>query len=206
MILDTTTDKIAMSHEKEELGPSDDCVLPPPPMPAKESDRYSIDRDPDSEQDIARYVEIEARDERVQHVEKVKTEYVLGEEHVVWDVTTDRNRWWVITGLTNLYSQTLFPSLDYTLSFHVGLMMRMRSRPDSADVADPSPFDEVFRRQAQAKDRLDRAVEAEDYQGVGMLLRECLLSLTGALRRRVPLAVPSHGWRDRERGRSAGRP
>jgi hypothetical protein len=34
---------------------------------------------------------------------------------------TDEGRWWVITNLTNLYSQTHFPSLDYTLSFHIEL-------------------------------------------------------------------------------------
>jgi hypothetical protein len=43
----------------------------------------------------------------------------------------------------------------------------------------------VFRRQEQAKERFDLAVEAEDYQAVGMQLRECLISLAGALRRRV---------------------
>ncbi len=69
-------------------------------------------------------------------------------------------------------------------------MMRIRSRPENANSAEPSPFDEVFRRQEQAKDRNDRAVEAEDYQAVGMHLRECLLSLIAALRRRVDLPAP----------------
>lgn len=94
----------------------------------------------------------------------------------------------MITNLTNLYSQKYFPSLDFTLSLHIGLMMRMRSRPQGADAADPHPFDEVFRRQEQAKERHDLAIEAEDYQSVGMQLRECLLSLVGALRRRVELS------------------
>lgn len=66
----------------------------------------------------------------------------------------------------------------------------MRSRPQGADVEEPSPFDEVLRRQEQAKHRLDCAVEAEDFQAVGMLLRECLLSLVPALRRRVD--TPAH--------------
>jgi hypothetical protein len=102
-------------------------------------------------------------------------------------VITDEDRWWVITNWTNLYSQRHFPSLDYTLSFHIGLMMRLRSRPDTADSEEPNPFDEVFRRQEQAKHRNDIAVEAEDYQAVGMQLRESLISLIGALRRRVPI-------------------
>jgi hypothetical protein len=115
--------------------------------------------------------------------EKIKEEIVAGENYVIWDVTTDKDRWWVITNLTNLYSQRHFPSLDYTLSFHVGLMMRLRSRPEGADSSDPTPFDEVFRRQEQAKHRHDEAVEAEDFQSVGMQLRECMISLIAAMRR-----------------------
>ncbi len=157
------------------------------PVPPEEIGRYSAERDPDAEQDIANYIHGQARDETVQHVERVKTEYIMGDAYEVWDVTTDKNRWWVITNLTNLYSQKHFPSLDYTISFHVGLMMRLRSRPDGANASDPQPFDEVFRRQEQAKDRHDRAVEAEDYQAVGMLLRECLISLISAMRRRVEI-------------------
>ncbi|HJS87395.1 MAG TPA: hypothetical protein VJ779_18230 [Acetobacteraceae bacterium] len=177
------------------------CIIHDHPVPPEEIARYSPVRDPDAEQDIASYVEGEAS-ESVKHVEKIKTEYVLGDPYEIWDVTTDQGRWWVITNLTNLYSQKHFPSLDYTLSFHVGLMMRLRSRPNSADSSDPQPFDEVFRRQAQAKDRYDRAIEAEDYQAVGMQLRECLISLIYAMRRRVeiegefdrPLDADFKGW------------
>ena len=115
----------------------------------------------------------------------MKEEVVIGDLYEIWDVVTDKNRWWVVTNPTNLYSQKHFPSLDYTLSFHIGLMMRVRSRPEGARSDDPSPFDEVFRRQEQAKNRFDTAVEAEDYQVVGMQLRECLISLVAALRRRV---------------------
>ncbi len=171
--------------DHQDAPPRDDCVLPPSSPPAHELSRHAVNQDPDTEQDI--YVEIEARGETVQHVERIKSEFVFGDEFVVWDVTTDQDRWWVITNLTNLYSQRYFPSLDYTLSLHVGLMMRMRSQPVGADIEEPSPFDDVFRRQEQAKDRLDHAVEAEDFQTVGMLLRECLLSLASALRRRVDL-------------------
>jgi len=159
------------------------------PVPPSELARYSIDRDPDSEQGIARYVEIEAPDENVQHVERVKREIVLGDTYDIWDVTTDKDRWWVITNLTNLYSQHHFPSLDYTISFHIGLMMRLRSRPVGGDEQEPSPFDEVFRRQEQAKTRHDQAMEAEDYQAVGMQLRECLISLIAAVRRRLELPL-----------------
>ena len=167
--------------------PVDECVVHDHPVPPEEVGRYSVERDLAAEQDIANYVQVEASDETVQHVERVKTEYVMGDAYEIWDVTTDKNRWWVITNLTNLYLQKYFPSLDYTLSFHVGLMMRLRSRPGGADSSEPDPFDEVFRRQEQAKHRYDRAIEAEDYQAVGMQLRECLISLVGVMRRRIEL-------------------
>lgn len=133
-------------------------------------------------------MEIECRGaETVQHVELVKTEIVAGEKYELWDVITDKDRWWVITNLTNLYSQKSFPSLDYTLSFHVGLMMRLRSRPASAQGGEPSPFEEVFRRREQADHQFDRAVEPQHFQSVGVQLRECLLSLLPAMRRKVTL-------------------
>src|SRR5207248_2639969 len=71
---------------------------------------------------------------------------------------------------------------------HVGLMMRLRSQQRGADPEEPSPFDEVFRRAEQAEELLARAVEAEDFQAVGHQLRECLLSLLPAMRRRVTVA------------------
>lgn len=165
----------------------DDCIVPSHPVPAEELDRYSVGRDPHSEQDIANYVEAEAQDETVLHVEKIKQEIVLGTLHEIWDVTTDKDRFWVVTNPTNLYSQRHFPSLDYTLSFHIGLMMRLQSRSSGASAEEPTPFEEVFRRQEQAKNHHDSAVEAEDYQAVGMQLRECLISLVGVLRRRIQL-------------------
>jgi hypothetical protein len=168
--------------------PETECVVHDHPVPPSELARYSVDRDPHSEQDIANYVEGQARDEIVQHVERVKREIVLGDVYDIWDVTTDKDRWWVITNLTNLYSQKYFPSLDYTLSFHIGLMARLRSRSGRIDPEDPSPFDEVIRRADQAQERHDSAVEVEDFQAVGMLLRESLISLISALRRWVPIS------------------
>jgi len=150
--------------------------------------QYSVDGDPDSAQDIARYVEIEASGEVVKHAERVKVEYACGERFDVWDVITDQERWWVITNMTNLYSQEHFPSLDYTLSFHIGLVMRLQSRPCGPDAKRPTPFDEVLRRHKEAIDHHDRAVEVVDYQTVGMQLRECLISLVTILRERVSLA------------------
>jgi hypothetical protein len=41
----------------------------------------------------------------------------------------------VVTSPTNLYSQALMPSLDYTLSFHIGLMARVAAQrgPEGTD-------------------------------------------------------------------------
>lgn len=183
---------------------SSECTVHTHPVPAGELSRYSVEGDPHAEQDITNYVEGQARDESVQHVERVKREVVLGEVYEIWDVTTDKDRWWVITNMTNLYSQRHFPSLDYTLSFHIGLMARLRNQSGRVDANDPSPFDEVIRRMDQAEHRLGHAVEAEDYQAVGMQLREALVSLVGAIRRRVavsnetelPQAANFIGWSD----------
>ena len=172
-----------MSNKKTE--DSSECVVPTHPVPAEVLGRYTQDHDEHSERDIAEYVESQARDETIQHVERIKKEVVLGGVYEMWDVTTDKDRWWVITNLTNLYSQKHFPSLDYTLSFHIGLMMRIREGSESIDNKEPSPFDDVFRRQDQAQKRHDHATEPEDYQSVGMLLREGLISLVAALRRRT---------------------
>ena len=119
-------------------------IIPGDPIPAKELEKYRVDTDPHSEGDIADYVHGQARDETVQHIEKIKEEIVLGEKYEVWDVITDKDRWWVITNHTNLYSQRHFRSLDYTLSFHLGLMLRIRSKPNTADSSEPSPFDDTL--------------------------------------------------------------
>lgn len=194
-----------MNKESEnEESEQDECVVHTRPVPPGELDRYAVESDPHLEKDIASYVESQAPDESIQHVEKIKQEIVLGDVYEIWDVTTDKDRWWVITNFTNLYSQKHFPTLDYTLSFHIGLMMRLRNRSDRVDSSDPTPFDEVFRREEQAEKKHNSAVEAEDHQGVGMLLRESLISLVGALRRRAELSdeidLPKdsdfNGWTD----------
>lgn len=181
-----------MSDKPEHNKVASDCTLPPDhPVPADQLGRYSPERDFFAEREIAEYVEGQARGEEVvQNVERVKTEYVMGSPYEIWDVSTDKDRWWVITNPTNLYSQKHFPSLDYTLSFHVGLMMRVMSRSAKKGEDEASPFDEVVRRQVQAADSLEKAIEAVDFQSVGMQLRECLISLASAARRRVALEGP----------------
>ncbi|RAS29764.1 gamma-glutamylcyclotransferase [Paraburkholderia bryophila] len=186
-----------MSDKTNDDKQEPDCTLPPDhPLPADQLGRYSPERDYYAEKDIADYVESQARDETVQNVERIKTDYVMGRPYEMWDVTSDKDRWWVITNPTNLYSQRHFPSLDYTLSFHVGLMMRVASHSERAGEPEPTPFDEVFRRQNQATDLLARAVEAVDLQAVGMQLRECLVSLIVAVRRRIEVTVDGERPKD----------
>jgi formate dehydrogenase maturation protein FdhE len=85
---------------------------------------------------------------------------------------------------------------DRSRSFHVGVMMRIRSRSSGPSSEEPSPFEEVLRRQQQAQERHDRAVEAEDYQAVGMQLRECLLALIAVVRRRTEIETAATSLQD----------
>lgn len=167
---------------------SDDCIIPPT-MPISKASEYRAKNDKDAELSIAQYVELEASDEIVLNVELLKSETVLGTKYEMWDVATDKNKWWVITEPTNLYLQEHFQSLDYTLSLHIGLMYRIEERQSKELSKDTSPVDEIIRRFKQAEDRYENAVEAEDYQAVGMSLREALIALIGMLRTRVIFEV-----------------
>ena len=173
--------------EEEDTPPADECIVHDHPVPPEEMWRYSPDRDPHEEQGIIDYMNGQAPDEKVLHVERIRTEYVSGTEYEMWDVTTDTDSWWVITNLTNLYLKRYFPSLDYTLSFHIGLMARLRAR-DAAPAPEMLPFAEIDRRDKQAVDRWEEGVEPEDFQAIGMLLRENLPSFMRVLRGQVELS------------------
>jgi len=59
-----------------------------------------------------------------------------------------------------------------------------RSRPGNND---NGPFEEVARRQDQSQTLLYQAIEPEQFQAVGMQLRECLLALMFTIQRRIEL-------------------
>ncbi len=120
-------------------------------------------------------------DFEVEHVEKLTSEYVLGHQYDVWDAHTNEGRWWLITNPTNLYSQESIKSMDIALSFHIGLMSRMMARESRHANSKDSWVLEVLRRLDLASESLDRAKEVEDFQAVGMRLREALLTLTAKL-------------------------
>lgn len=123
--------------------------------------------------------ETDREEEVVQHAEKIKTERVFGTDYSVWDVHTNLNRWWVITNPTNLYSQVLMPSLDYTLSFHIGLMARVQARREIAGGDELHDFlSNTERKIYQAQLAFDAADETEDFQAIGLQCREAMLSFT----------------------------
>jgi hypothetical protein len=165
-----------------------DCTIPPPPVKHILSS-FSLSN-PISKRAVQDYVESQARGEKVQHAEKVKSERVLGHEHDCWDVHTQRDRYWVITLPTNLYSQKYFPSLDFTLSFHVGVTTRIMALQRGApNAVQKSRFAPVWRRWEQAAESFDTAEEAEDFQAVGMKCRQCLIYLGRSLSK--PEMVPA---------------
>lgn len=137
-----------------------DCVVPPA-LPKGELHKLLFRHSEHEAQKIKEYVEWQAHGaEKVLHVEKVASERVFGREYDVWDVHTDKERWWVVTSPTNLYSQTLMPSLDYVLSFHIGLMARVAAHrePEGSEAEQEfllAPIERWF-RQARHSIRLTR--------------------------------------------------
>jgi hypothetical protein len=76
-------------------------------------------------EEVREYFEWQAPDLEVTFMQKVYSEAVLNTRHDVWDIHTNKDRWWVITGGTNLYSQEQFPNMDLALTFHIGLILRI---------------------------------------------------------------------------------
>ena len=177
---------VKVQGKKRHSRQSGECTIPP--LPIKHILGTFTLANPTSKRAVSDYVEIQAR-EKALHAEKVKSEHILGSDHDCWDVHTNKDRYWVITSPTNLYSQHYFPSLDFTLSFHIGvtarIMARSRGAPDDAQRKRLTP---TWRRWEQAAETLDTAQEAEDFQGVGMRCRECLIQLVRSLAK--PEMVP----------------
>jgi hypothetical protein len=168
-------------RSKKALG--GECTIPPA-IPTTALSDLLFKRDHDAEQAIRRYVESQSeRDgDRVVHAERVNTEYAVGRKFDAWDVRTTLDRWWVITSPTNLYSQELFPSLDYTISFHVGVTARMMSmRTSGVERVEELMLASAWRKWEQAGEALDEAEEAEDFQAVGMRCRESLIAMVRKL-------------------------
>lgn len=117
----------------------------------------------------------------VHHAEKVASERIYGFKHDVWDVDASDGRWWVITNPTNLYPQEMAPtpSMDHALALHIGVTARVLARQHLQAPVDGPPREFVsrtWRKFEQAAEALDQADEPEDFQAVGLRLRECLIS------------------------------
>ncbi len=115
--------------------------------------------------------------EVIRQAEKVATHRSFGRRHDIWDVHTKKDRWWVITNHTNLYRQSDFKYMDMAFTFHLGLAQRlaMRNEPSVED-EERERLAPSWRRWQQAAEALDAAEEAEDFQAVGVRLREALIS------------------------------
>jgi hypothetical protein len=117
--------------------------------------------------------------EEVVHLEKAASELIGPVRYDIWDVHCTASRWWVVTNPMNLYTQEDFKSRDVVLTFHVGLTLRasyleehdVPVAPESAALLPGS-----WRRWQQAFEAYESGDEAETFQGVGMRLRECLVS------------------------------
>ncbi len=167
------------ARPRKKVAPTE-CTIPPA-IPVKALSKV-LPRADRAVQKIVDYVEWQADGEKVMNAEKISTKAILGKKHDCWDVRTNKARYWVITQPTNLYLQKLFPSLDYTLSFHLGLATRiMAKHTPSVPAIEQMTQQDAWRRWQQAGEVLDSAEEAEDFQAVGMRCRECLIVMVRTL-------------------------
>lgn len=123
------------------------------------------------------YFAAQMADDPVVHLEKVAVERVGSMLHDIWDVHCKGSRWWAISNSLNYYSQDDFKSRDVALTFHVGLMVRIASReevPITEQAAGLLP--RAWRLWEQAIESLDGGREAEDFQAVGVRLREAMVT------------------------------
>jgi len=133
-------------------------------------------------EEIREYFEWQAPDLEVTFMQKVYSEAVLNTRHDVWDIHTNKDRWWVITGGTNLYSQEQFPNMDLALTFHLGLILRIpRTEAQQEDDLRILPFGPVFQKMQEAGIAVTQAQNLADYQAVGVRCREALLELIGVV-------------------------
>jgi hypothetical protein len=116
-------------------------------------------------------------------------------EVIVWNVKTNKGAWWVVEGDNmpmNLYTQDAFYfSADEAYSFHLGIIQRLteRDRQNFKHIIDEIPLDlerikSIKRKLSIAAQELNTAIEAEDFQSIGLVCRECLIDLSKELIKR----------------------
>jgi len=142
-------------------------------------------------EEVKEYFEWQAPDLEVVFMQKVYSEAVLNTRHNVWDIHTNKDRWWVITGGTNLYSQEQFPSMDLALTFHIGLIFRIpHTEEQKQDDLRILPFGLVLEKLEEVNTALAQAQKLSDYQAIGVRCREALLEL-------VAVAQDAAVWTDK---------
>jgi hypothetical protein len=138
-------------------------------------------------QHVRDYMEGQAPDLTVEFIQKVYVENVLNHQHAVWDVHTNKDRWWVITNPMNLYSQEQFPNMDLAVTFHVGLCLRIpRSEKQKLSELPVEPFAACYRWLSDARDTLLQAQNVADYKAIGVKCRETLLVFADVAQTVVP--------------------
>ncbi len=140
---------------------------------------------------VLEYMASQAADEKVKLAQKLHTDRLGSIIHDVWDVHTNKARWWVITNPTNRYSQKQFPDLDLALTFHVGLCLRLpRPGHGKLDELWAEPFMACARGLDDARQASAKAHEVEDCQAVGVRAREILVTLMHAAQDVLASEVP----------------
>src|SRR5258708_14253111 len=108
-------------------------------------------------------------------MQKVYSEVVVNTHHDVWDIHTNKDRWWVITGGTNLYSQEQFPNMDLALTFHIGLIRRIpRTEEQQEDDLRILPFGPVFAKMEKPGTAVTQAHNTAAYPSLRRPRRETL--------------------------------
>ena len=132
---------------------------------------------PIEREEVRAYFQAQMEDDPVIHLEKVAVERVGANVHDIWDVHCENSRWWAASCPLNYYSQEDFTSRDVVLTFHIGLMARVMTRrqvPITEDASSLLP--NAWRLWEQAVETMTTGREAEDFQSVGVRLRECLVT------------------------------
>jgi hypothetical protein len=137
---------------------------------------------------VTEYFQSQAPDLKVTFVQKVYSETLINSRHDVWDIHTDKDRWWIIGGpMMNLYSQEDFPNMDLALTFHVGLCIRVpRSEHQKVSDIPAEPFEQAVRNIKEAHEALAHAEEVADYQAIGVRCRQALLAFVDVVQIVIP--------------------
>lgn len=127
--------------------------------------------------EVLAYFRHQFDDEPVVHLEKVAVERVGPNVFDIWDVHCAQSRWWAVGPALNMYSQDDSKSRDVVPTFHVGMMARIFARneiPLTGNRASLLP--NTWQLWQQAVEGMSDSWEAEDFQAVGVRLRECMVT------------------------------